>query len=116
MPDTMPDTGSSAVSLANQPQAVGVAGHSSLRPASCAGMAQVPPPHPQQPQHPSQTSSQPQPQQQLVLAVDDEPLLIPPLNFSMVSASCAGPPELLKVAPGVYRSGYPNKKNHGFMK
>lgn len=30
-------------------------------------------------------------------------LLIPPLNFSMV-------------APGIYRSGYPNAKNHLFMK
>ncbi|KAF2075218.1 hypothetical protein CYY_003479 [Polysphondylium violaceum] len=33
----------------------------------------------------------------------EEPLLIPPLNFSMVSR-------------GVYRSGYPNKKNHPFLK
>lgn len=32
----------------------------------------------------------------------EEPLLIPPLNFSLV-------------APGVYRSGYPNKKNHAFL-
>ncbi|KAL6056557.1 Tyrosine-protein phosphatase dsp1 [Balamuthia mandrillaris] len=36
--------------------------------------------------------------------LDDEPeLLIPPLNFAMV-------------APGVYRSGYPNKKNFPFLK
>jgi len=33
----------------------------------------------------------------------DEPLLIPPLNFAMV-------------ARGIYRSGYPNKKNHPFLK
>eukprot|EP01111_Echinosteliopsis_oligospora_P013313 TRINITY_DN4754_c1_g2_i1.p1 TRINITY_DN4754_c1_g2~~TRINITY_DN4754_c1_g2_i1.p1 ORF type:complete len:195 (+),score=50.28 TRINITY_DN4754_c1_g2_i1:25-609(+) len=32
-----------------------------------------------------------------------EPLLIPPLNFAMV-------------AKGIYRSGYPNKKNHPFLK
>lgn len=29
--------------------------------------------------------------------------VIPPLNFAMVS-------------PGVYRSGYPNSTNHGFLK
>eukprot|EP01112_Ceratiomyxa_fruticulosa_P015011 TRINITY_DN4366_c0_g1_i1.p1 TRINITY_DN4366_c0_g1~~TRINITY_DN4366_c0_g1_i1.p1 ORF type:complete len:190 (+),score=27.10 TRINITY_DN4366_c0_g1_i1:749-1318(+) len=33
----------------------------------------------------------------------EEPLLIPPLNFSMVNR-------------GIYRSGYPNKKNHPFLK
>nr|CCA27129.1 tyrosine phosphatase putative [Albugo laibachii Nc14] len=32
-----------------------------------------------------------------------EKTLIPPLNFSMVDA-------------GVYRSGYPNKKNHSFLR
>eukprot|EP00013_Stygamoeba_regulata_P006294 CAMPEP_0177630384 /NCGR_PEP_ID=MMETSP0447-20121125/1182_1 /TAXON_ID=0 /ORGANISM="Stygamoeba regulata, Strain BSH-02190019" /LENGTH=183 /DNA_ID=CAMNT_0019131787 /DNA_START=52 /DNA_END=603 /DNA_ORIENTATION=+ len=36
-------------------------------------------------------------------AEDPEPLLIPPLNFAMV-------------APGIYRSGYPNIKNHRFLK
>jgi len=34
---------------------------------------------------------------------EEEELLIPPLNFAMV-------------APGVYRSGYPNKRNFTFMK
>ncbi|ELR19163.1 tyrosine specific protein phosphatase, putative [Acanthamoeba castellanii str. Neff] len=34
---------------------------------------------------------------------DQEQLFIPPLNFAMV-------------APGVYRSGYPNKKNFPFLK
>jgi hypothetical protein len=33
---------------------------------------------------------------------EEEFLFIPPLNFSMV-------------AKGVYRSGYPNKKNHRFL-
>jgi len=33
----------------------------------------------------------------------EEPLFIPPLNFAVVSR-------------GVYRSGYPNKKNHPFLK
>lgn len=29
-------------------------------------------------------------------------VLVPPINFSLV-------------VPGVYRSGHPNKKNHGFL-
>ena len=33
---------------------------------------------------------------------DDSSVLIPPLNFAMV-------------AKGVYRSGYPNAKNHRFL-
>jgi hypothetical protein len=33
----------------------------------------------------------------------DGELFVPPLNFSIV-------------AKGVYRSGYPNKKNHSFLK
>eukprot|EP01094_Clydonella_sp_ATCC50884_P023752 TRINITY_DN5772_c0_g1_i1.p1 TRINITY_DN5772_c0_g1~~TRINITY_DN5772_c0_g1_i1.p1 ORF type:complete len:204 (-),score=65.80 TRINITY_DN5772_c0_g1_i1:314-898(-) len=36
-------------------------------------------------------------------ASTEKPLLIPPLNFAMV-------------AHGVYRSGYPNKKNHQFLR
>eukprot|EP00736_Rhodelphis_marinus_P008968 Rmarinus@m.10395 len=34
--------------------------------------------------------------------IDREEVLIPPLNFAMV-------------APGIYRSGYPTKKNHRFL-
>jgi tyrosine-protein phosphatase SIW14 len=34
---------------------------------------------------------------------DDEPLVVPPINFSLV-------------APGLYRSGHPNLKNLGFLK
>lgn len=34
---------------------------------------------------------------------EDAPLVVPPINFSLV-------------APGLYRSGHPNQKNLGFLK
>jgi len=37
-----------------------------------------------------------------VSALTPPPLLVPPINFALV-------------APGVYRSGHPNRKNWGFL-
>ncbi|TXT13399.1 hypothetical protein VHUM_00766 [Vanrija humicola] len=37
-----------------------------------------------------------------VASLDPPPVLVPPINFALV-------------APGVYRSGHPNKKNFGFL-
>ncbi|ORY24124.1 hypothetical protein BCR39DRAFT_336087 [Naematelia encephala] len=36
-------------------------------------------------------------------SLDPPPLVVPPINFSLV-------------APGIYRSGHPNKKNFGFLR
>ena len=38
----------------------------------------------------------------VVAPLSDRAVMVPPLNFAMV-------------APGVYRSGYPNKKNFPFL-
>jgi hypothetical protein len=39
----------------------------------------------------------------MTLPTDVGPVVVPPINFSLV-------------APGVYRSGHPNKKNFGFLR
>eukprot|EP01099_Mayorella_cantabrigiensis_P007862 TRINITY_DN7149_c0_g1_i1.p1 TRINITY_DN7149_c0_g1~~TRINITY_DN7149_c0_g1_i1.p1 ORF type:complete len:269 (-),score=17.28 TRINITY_DN7149_c0_g1_i1:18-824(-) len=55
-----------------------------------------------QSQSQSQVTSPSLSQVQIPVPIPRKKLLIPPLNFAMV-------------APGVYRSGYPNRKNHPFL-